>query len=186
MAKPKKTSCVAASHVVRETFDGMPIVDAEADFTLMIVTDDIVAAAGHEKDATNCILAKACARQVGASRVAFFRRTAYLDLPNSRGERRLVRYKLDDDAAAIVAAFDRGKFVRGQVTVTLKAPLPSQRLDRVLQKSRRRREVVRKSLLNGTILKTKKNPSLAAHKTNVMDIDVRNGTGLVHNVIKNG
>ena len=113
----KKLAIQGASEVRRTAFNGLPIVDAKADFTVLVRTRNVRAAKGHEKDAANCILAKACADQLGASLVAFFRTTAYLELPDSSGNRRVVRYKLDDDAAAIVAAFDRGEAssVRGEV-----------------------------------------------------------------------
>jgi hypothetical protein len=183
MAKLKTKNVHAASHVVRTTFDGLPIVDAKADFTLVVRTKDVSAAQGYEKDAANCILAKACASQVGASKVAFFRRTAYLDLPDNKGKRMVVRYKLDDDAAAIVAAFDRGKSVQGEVSVTLKAPKPSESLDRVAESSRRKRANQRKAVLNGTIVRrgpTSGPPRMAR----ISSLDVRNGTGLVHNTLK--
>lgn len=174
----------AASAVLRTTFSGLKIVDAEADFTLLVRTQDIDAAKGHEKDAANCVLAKACAKQVGASVVAFFRRIAYLELPDSKGNKVVKRYTLDDDAAAIIAAFDRGKAVKGEVMVTLKAPRRSLRLDRMLEKSRRSRVAKRKAVLSGVITErcAKKGPS--AHKAQIINVDVRNGSGLVQNIIK--
>lgn len=182
MAK-KRLAVTCASHVLSRTFSGLPIVDAKADFTLVVRTKDVQAAKGHEKDAANCVLAKACAQQVGASIVAFFRRTAYLELPDKNGKRRVVRYKLDDDAAAIVAAFDRGKTVQGEVMVTLKAPKTSQTLDKVLERSRRKRAAQRKAILNGTFTERGaiKGP---IRKAQIVNLDVRNGTGLVHNTIK--
>lgn len=181
---PRKGRSLAfhgAAEVRRSTFDGMPIVDAEADFTLLVRTEDVDAAKGNERDASNCILAKACASQVGASRVAFFRSIAYLDLPNAKGERRLVRFVLDKDASAIVRAFDRGKSVKGEVSVTLRAPTSSTTLDAIMEKAKRDRQKKRQALLvgklegDGTKARFHKRPSMA-------DMDVRVGSGLVHNI----
>ncbi len=172
-----------ASSVIRRTFGGLPMVDAKADFTLMIRTSNVKSAAGHEKDASNCILAKACQQQIGASIVAFFRQVAYLELPDSRGNSRVVRYMLDADTSAIVAAFDRGKAVKGEVTVTLRAPKRSQRLDVVLSQSRKNKARKREALLKGIILEGPKfGPT--RNRARVMDMDVRNGTGLVQSIKK--
>lgn len=184
MAKRYGAEC--ANAVLLRTFNGIPIVDAKADFTLMVRTSSVKAAEGQEKDAANCILAKACREQVGASIVAFFRRVAYLELPDSRGRKRVVRYKLDDDAAAIVAAFDRGKSVRGEVMVTLKAPRKSESLDAVRKKSRDLRERHRAAILNGIIIEKGSKSGPSPHKAKVLNLDVRNGQGLVHNSIKKG
>ena len=170
-----------AGRARREAFNGLPIVDATADFTLIVRTRDVKAARGSEKDATNCILAKACAKQVGASIVAFFRRTAYLELPDSKGNRRVVRYILDNDAAAIVAAFDRGRSIRGEVTVTLKAPRPSQTLD-VIREKGKKRSARKRAVLRGEIVDTSKANTVQFHKKPTLA--VRKGNGLVKNIVK--
>lgn len=183
--KRRRQLAIEGAHEVRrKTFDGLPIVDAKADFTLIIRTDDVKAAKGSEKDPTNCILAKACAQQVGASIVAFFRHAAYLDLPDAKGKRRVVRYLLDDDAAATVAAFDRRRSVKGEVTVTLKAPPPSQTLDALRKRNRTHRKKKRQSVLKGEVIESNKSQARFSKKPNIRDMDVRNGTGLVHNVVK--
>lgn len=184
MAKGKKNAMTNAQEVLRTTFDGIPIVDADADFSLIIRNTAVKSAKGNERDATNCILAKACAKQVGASTVAFLRTTAYLELPDARGKKRVVRYHLDKDAQAIVAAFDRGKTVKGEVMVTLKAPAPSQRLDHLRQKEQKLRKKRREAAIRGEIIAP--NPKYARYssKRSVKDMDVRNGTGLVRNVLK--
>lgn len=181
--KTKKQWAIGGAGEVRRTaFGGLPIVDAEADFSLIVRTQDVNAAKGSEKDATNCILAKACAQQVGASIVAFFRRTAYLELPDAEGNRRVVRYMLDGDAAAIIAAFDRGKSVRGEVMVTLKAPRKNETLDSVRERSARA-HARRAAVLKGEILPSR-NHGQFHKKPTITDMDVRNGTGLVHNIVK--
>ena len=185
--KRQKLAINGAADVRRETFNGLPIVDAKADFTLIVRTEAVKAAKGNEKDAANCILAKACAKQVGASIVAFFRRTAYLELPDAKGNRRVVRYILDTDAAAIVAAFDRGKNVKGEVMVTLKAPQPYQTLDSIRERGRESKRRQREAVLRGEIdelVMQNRNQKRLFKKPHVTDIDVRSGTGLVQNSIK--
>lgn len=169
-----------AAEVRRINFDGLPIVDAEADFLVQVRSSDIVAAKGNAKDPANCALAKACARQWGASTVAFFRRTAYIDLPDPNGKRSVHRFILSPEAAAVVSAFDRGKAVKGEVTVRLNAPTPSQKLDSIRKVSQgskaRRRQALLKGEIFGDLTKARfaTNPRIA-------DLDVRNGSGRVQN-----
>lgn len=172
----------AAGRVLRKTFDGMPIVDAKRDFTLSVNGKDIKA--GKRKDPGNCALANACREQVHASKVVFFRKTAYMDLPDSKGVRTVYRFLLGKEAVAFVRQFDRGEKVNGDVTVTLKAPPPSNTLDSNRAESRQRREKARKALLRGELAGTTGNKATFARKPRVSDIDVRNGTGLVHNIVK--
>lgn len=184
MAKDKMMAPAGARVVRRETFDGLPIVDADADFSLIVRTRDLKAAKGNEKDAANCILAKACANQVGATTVAFFRSVAYLDLPDDNGNRRVVRYLLDESAAAIVSAFDKGETVKGEVMVTLKAPSESMTLDAIRERSRSRNERKRKSVVNGEIIEPVVSQRRLHKSPSVKDMDVRSGTGLVQSVIR--
>jgi hypothetical protein len=184
MSKSKKLAMNNAHEVLRTTFNGLPIVDADADFSLIIRNTEVKAAKGMEKDAANCILAKACAKQVGASVVAFLRETAYLELPDAKGNKRVVRYKLDADAAAIVAAFDRGKSVQGEVMVKLKAPTASRTLDYIRANSRRTKERRNQAAIRGEIIEKDMSHARYHNKRSVKDMDVRNGTGLIHNMIK--
>lgn len=181
---PKQTAIAGANKVRRETFDGLPIVDAKDNFTLVVRTDDLKAAKGHQKDFSNCILAKACWRQVGANTVLFLRSVVYLELPNSKGEKQVVRYMLDRTASSIVRAFDRGRSVKGEVTVTLKAPKKSQQLDTVREKSRQRVKKKREAILMGQIIEPNAKLRRFAKPARIKDMDVRNGTGLIRNIPK--
>lgn len=181
MAKVSNKSAPHHAHkVIRTTFDGLPIVDAEANFSIIVRNTAVKAAKGNEKDATNCILAKACAKQVGASKVAFLRTVAYLELPDAKGNRRVVRYMMDEDAQAIVKAFDRGKTVKGEVMVTLKAPAPGRRLDRIRERWNARREAI----IRGEITDTGYSSGTHTRRNSVKDLDVRDGRGLIHNILK--
>jgi hypothetical protein len=179
MARAKRFGAEAASAVRRRTFDGKPIVDAEHNFSLIIRESAVRAARDKQKDAGHCVIAEACRDQVGEDiTVAIFRRVAYVELPNAKGKREVRRFILDPAAASIVAAFDRGRHVRTDVVVTLKAPRDGQRLDAVLARSRRNRENHRIAVINGTISER----GGSSHRVNVMDI--RHGAGLVHNSVK--
>jgi hypothetical protein len=185
MKREKGTRCNPID-VVRTTFDGLPIIDSKADLNLIVRNDDVAAAKGNQRSPGNCILAKACKRQAGSHTVAFFRRIAYLDLPDATGARQVNRFELDEAAAAIVEAFDKGKVVKGEVMVTLRSPRKSMRLDTIREKSRKQWERARRekrhAILNGTITDTK--VIRAPHKKPRVDVvSVRNGTGLVHNTI---
>lgn len=181
--KGRRLAFHGAREIRRTTFDGMPIVDSTADMTLVVSTKDVEAAKGSERDPGNCILAKACQEKVGASRVAFFRSIAYLDLPDAKGRRRLVRFMLDKDASAVVRAFDRGSSVKGEMSVTLRAPTPSTTLDSVRERAIRDRARKRQALLMGKIAGDSSKARFYK-KPNIADLDVRSGTGLVHNTLK--
>jgi hypothetical protein len=173
-----------ASKVRRETFDGMPIEDADADMFVRVSDQDIRLAEskGAQRDPANCALAQACASQLGSSRVAFFRRTAYVDLPDAKGNRRVVRFMLDAPAAAIVEAFDKGQSVRGEVVVTMRKPCNSMTLDHLRAKDAARRER-RSAIIRGEI--AGKPHNVRYHKRPTMaDMDVRHGGGRVHNSVK--
>lgn len=185
MTKRKHGNAVtAAQKVIRETFDGIPIEDAKVNFSLIVRADDIKAAKGHEKDFFNCVLAKACARQVGSRKAAFMKSCAYVEMPDAKGRKRLVRYKLDKEAAAIVDAFDRGKEVRGEVMVTLKAPTASHTLDAVHRRYTKLKKAKRQAILRGQIVAPNKSKSRRPSKASVRRMDVRNGTGMVQHVLK--
>ncbi len=182
MAKKRMIAIQAAALIRRKTFDGMPIVDAKKDFTLVVPNGSVKT--GTRKDPANCALANACREQVHASKVVFFRKTAYMDLPDPKGIRTVYRFLLGKDAVEFIKRFDRGETVKGNVTVTLKAPNPSRTLDANRKESRQRREKGRKALLRGELAGTTGNKATFAKKARISHIDVRNGTGLVHNVLK--
>lgn len=184
MATKKKPvlAVKGAENVRRETFDGLPIVDAEADMIVVVRNEDIKRARGNEKDAEKCALAKACARDFGSTKAAFFRTVAYIELPDENGNRRVVRFILGRAAAEIVRAFDRRKSIKGEVAVRLKAPSRGRKLDYVRDKQKANTKRKREAILKGKVIDVTPQAPRFAKKPNVSDIDVRNGSGLVQNV----
>lgn len=185
--KAKRFAAVGgAGKVIRREFKGLPMVDAKADFSLVLRTADIHAAKGHAKDPENCALAKACARQLHSSKVVFFRSVAYVDMPDEKGVRSVIRFILPDNTSAIIRAFDKGESVKGEVMVALKAPSDSCTLDAALKRyrnSQKLRAARRAAMLRGEITGGDTGVGIFK-KPRVADIDVRNGSGMVHNTVK--
>lgn len=165
------------SKAIRRTFEGLSIVDAVTDMALVVRKQDVAAARGSQKDASNCVIAKACRSKLGSSKVVIFRRVAYIELPDADGTRLVKRFFLSDEAAAIVRAFDRGKKVQGEVTVTLKAPNKSNTLDECRKRSIRRR----RAIMSGEVEQFSTETTFPRPRK--ADLDIRNGSGQVQNTL---
>lgn len=180
MTKKKKTKSTieGVSEIIRTTFEGLPIQDGTSSLLLTVHTEDVAKAKGKEKDAMNCILAQACQRQMHSAKVAFFRTVAYIEHADAKGQRGVYRYRLSPEARAIVAAFDGGKTVKGEVCIELLPPTPSTSLDATRARSK---ESYRKALLQGYI----KDLSQARQDAGsvVSKLDIRNGTGMVKSIV---
>lgn len=187
MAKKKQRRVAAvggAAEDVKREFDGLPVVDSVADLQIVVNEEEIAAAEGFEKDPENCVLAKACSRQLRSNKILFFRSVAYVEHPGTDGVRRVYRYLVGDAARKIIEAFDSGREVRGNVTVVLRAPVESLTLESLRKKSQRtakqRNERRKKARMIGTLVSDKSNGVGIYKKPKSKDISVRSGTGMVH------
>lgn len=177
--KKSKSMIEGVKEVIRTTFDGLPIKDGDSKLLLTVHTEDVDTATGGQKDAMNCILAKACQRQMHSATVAFFRTVAYIEHADAQGQRGVYRYMLSPEARAIIEAFDRGKRVKGEVCIELLPPPPSHSLDGARARSKSN---YRKALLTGHIKRDSNSRQFAGSLTTKLDI--RNGTGLVKSIYK--
>jgi hypothetical protein len=177
--KKSKSTIEGVKEVIRTTFDGLPIKDGESKLLLTVHTEDVDKAAGNEQDAMNCILAKACQRQMHSATVAFFRTVAYIEHADAKGVRGVYRYLLSPEARSIIEAFDRGKNVKGEVCIELLPPMSSRSLDGARARSKAN---YRKALLKGHIKNVSNARQFAGSLTTKLDI--RNGTGLVKSILK--
>lgn len=190
MAKKKNVQATqGVMFAVRREFGGMPVEDAKVDLSLVVNSEEVRAAAGHEKDPENCILARACRRQLRSSKLLFFRSVAFVHHPGDDGVDRVYRYKIGRAARAIIEAFDRKKKVTGNVMVTLEAPKGSNKIDAIRERGRRnsaaRRARKRNSLINGQLIDDLPAGGNAYRRGKAKDLSVRSGTGMVHfNVTK--
>lgn len=187
MAKRKRKQMMAVlgvAQAVKREFEGIPVVDAEADLSVVLNTAEIEAAKGNEKDPENCVLAKACRQQLRSTKVLFFRSVAYVHHPGEDGVFRVYRYKVRNATRAIIEAFDRKQKVAGNVLVKLEAPRRSDSLEYLRSKGKKHRsERKQRAALVG---KATCGGARPFKRTTAKDISVRSGTGMVHFPIVRG
>lgn len=124
------------------------------------------------QDPANCFFAKACQRLFDSTAVVFFRTVAYVDLPNNRGKRRLVRFALPAETRASIVRFDTtGEIAPGGYE--LLPPMPTQTLER---KAASARNFARKAVISG-VRKARRQPKIVAATGSG---EIRNGIGMVH------
>lgn len=181
MAKKKRKRTMAVlgvSQAIKREFEGMEVVDAKTDLPVVVNTAEVLSAAGNEKDPENCILAKACRKQLRSSKVLFFRSVAYVQHPGPDGVSRVYRYKVKKAARAIIEAFDRRQAVEGNVLVRLESPRRSDSLDYLREKSKSER--VGKKRGASIVGRAAMGGARPFKKGTAKDISVRSGTGMVH------
>lgn len=182
------------SETARETFDGLPVVDAEHELSLIVNSKDVSAA--KRKDFGNCVFANTCRRQLGSTTVAIMRQFAYVSHPDANGQTVVYRYQLSNKMRQIIASFDRGEPIEACCMFLLKPPAPSNSLEahRLSDKKclarrtaylrgelsqveakayERRSEVQKKGVA------TRRNKSKYSGLSNSDALDVRNGTGMI-------
>jgi hypothetical protein len=98
----------------------IPIVEAKHDVRIVLAPED--GASAIRGDGKNCILAQACKRSFHSSKVVFFRRVAYLELPDEKGRPRVERFCISSEAHNIIRQFDLTGIVPLRASFNLKAP----------------------------------------------------------------
>lgn len=94
----------AQKEALERFWHGLPVLDAETPLLIVVSEADMDGAIAGDPAA--CGLAKAACRLYGSSVVLFLRSIAYVDLPNSAGEREVRRYWLSDEARAAIEDLD--------------------------------------------------------------------------------
>jgi hypothetical protein len=111
---------------VHRFFRGLPVVDATEPLRVVVNKTDIRTA--KRLDPNNCVFAQACRRLFNSHAVLFLRRTAYVELPDSRGRRVVNRFKITPTVFDRIVKFDKtGEADEGGFL--LKPPVPSQRIE---------------------------------------------------------
>lgn len=105
----------------------LPIVEAKHDVRVVLAPED--GRNAKRGDGENCLLAQACRRSFGSTKVVFFRRVAYVELPDARGNPRIERFMLSEDAHNAIREFDQTGKIAERASFNLKAPGASQRLE---------------------------------------------------------
>lgn len=156
--------------VLERHFGTLECVDAKKDIRVFVTPQDFKGAV--RKDETNCVLARACKRAFGCTKVMVLRRCAYLDLPREDGTRRLERFMLSSGAARYLAGFDQGERLVPAAGFVFRAPARSETFE--VERMRTREGHARRK--RGEYLKPKRrkpapDPTMGS---------VRNGRGAVH------
>ena len=177
------------SDAISRTFEGMPVVEAERDLRIVLMPEDINKA--DRKSFDNCVFARACERQFGSTKIVLMRTRAYIAITDEKGNMRVERFVIPDEASEIIRNFDKGKKIKPGTAFHFKAPRESQTLEYERKKSKRQS---RKAKMNNELretnpqaegqakgVETRKNrPEGYNVKPKVADLDVRNGTGMIH------
>lgn len=180
-APQQRTMLDLSAQHIRRTWGDLPVVDAEKDLRVFIAPEDVAKAT--KKDPGYCVFAQACRRQFHATKVLFFRRVAYVELPTESGERRVERFIMGDGMRPLIESFDRGQGVIPKAGFLLRAPGPAHRFEAKKAKSKRDRETTLRRKLEGRSTPSRgisKEGGKAGNSPIWVDLSVRNGSGAVH------
>lgn len=86
-------------------FRGLPVVEATEPLRIVVNKSDIKS--GKRLDPNNCVFAQACKRLFNSHAVLFLRRTAYVELPDSKGIRQVHRFMISKETADKIHHFDK-------------------------------------------------------------------------------
>jgi hypothetical protein len=116
------------TELLKRVFRGMEFRDATADMIIHVKSEDIVGAVPN--DLEHCVFARTCARMFDSTLMVFMARTAYVDIEDEDGVRRVFRFHLGERMYRAVKKLDE-KGLPDSGTYVLKAPSPANRLDTV-------------------------------------------------------
>lgn len=157
------------------TFGELPVVDALGDMLIMPTNEDIEKAV--PADPEHCVFSECCRRTLGSLSVVFFKTCAYVDIPNPKGDGRVVaRFELPQRTRELIQEFDRGHEVNPGGYL-LKKPNPGSTLEAKREIRQACRDRKRKAIIAGTFVEGESRESKRRY---AFTVGVRNGTGRVH------
>lgn len=139
-SNPRKGRSIEQSEVFERLWDGLEVIDAVHEIRVAVLPEDVDGAI--KTDPKNCVLAKACQRSFGVQHVAFFRRTAYVQIPDERGNQRVERFKLSQAAFELLEEYDQTGSVSSGAAFILRPPKPSETLEGMRDYAKERRHAV--------------------------------------------
>lgn len=166
---------------IKRFFDDLPVIEGSKDLRLFIRDCDVTSAS--RKDPGNCVFAQACKRQFAARIVIFYKGIAYIALPQEDGTSAIERFVIPPAMEKLIVNFDKGLPIKNLAGFLLKAPTESQTLAGSIVRNRKnaakKRELKkhRPASIVGSVNSRTSGPQA---KARVIDLDVRNGTGMVH------
>ena len=178
MKTQSENKCLRLQSITR-LWGGIPVKDSEHDLRVIIKPCDVKGAV--EKDPENCVFAKACRRSFGTKKVLFFRRIAYVEIPDENGESKVERFFMSESVHNLIRDFDRGNAIIPHGGFLLKAPSPSNTLESKRIKQRANEKRIKEALLKGESLESVKKPKHSSvKKPKEIDMEIRSGKGMVH------
>lgn len=93
--------------IIKLNFGVLPVVDAISAIRLQPMPQDVAGAV--QKDPRKCVFARCATRMFGASKVVFYKSSAYIDLVGEDGIRRVERFYVSDKIHREIVKFDRGE-----------------------------------------------------------------------------
>lgn len=155
------------------------VVDAEQNLSLFTRPEDLLAAT--KKDPGACVFAQACKRQFAATKVQFWRRIAFVELPGPNGKPRVERFSMPANMRRLVENFDRGKSIEAFGRFELRKPQPSETYAAKSRRNKAQGARRRAAILNGTLPPVRGMQGKGAFSKPAISIDleVRDGRGQV-------
>jgi hypothetical protein len=179
MAKTKKRAskspALSHSEIVRLWGD-VEVVDATKDLRVFVQPEDVQSA--KAKDPGNCVFAQACKRQFQATKVIFWKTTAYVDLPGPSGKRRVERFLVSSQMRSLIENFDKGNAVPDMAGFELKKPRESETFAKKAERTAKSYRERKKALINGA-RRGNQGKGAYSNPARVIDLEVRSGLGRV-------
>jgi predicted GIY-YIG superfamily endonuclease len=156
----------------------VPVVDATKPLRVFIQPIDLKKAT--KKEPGQCVFAQACKRQFAATKVLFWRRVAYIELPDSTGKKRVERFRLSESMRNLIEQFDKGNPIIPEAGFELKVLHYSETFEgRHVKAARDRNSAKKRAAIEGErVIKKQTKPTKESMIK--IDLEVRNGTGRVH------
>ena len=128
----------AEKELLERWFEGHDrVIDADRDIDLVVLAEDLIGAVPCHPE--RCVIAQAAQRAYDSDVCLVYGRVAYLARPDEDGAERLYRYELSGKTLERRDEFDATGAHPTGVTIVLKAPKPSNRLEYRREQQRRER-----------------------------------------------
>lgn len=171
---------------LRRLWGDIDVEDGKADFQVLIRPEDVRTA--KRKDFGGCIFAQSCKRVTGSDKVAFYKSVAYIGMADEQGKPVVRRFVIPEAARKLIASFDRGQPVPENASYILKAPPKSRSFESERDGRRKRKLLQRERLalkIEGEMIESNRGVGRSSPgEPLVVDLSVRNGTGVVHFKLK--
>lgn len=165
---------ITPSSIVR-MWDDAKVIEATQPLRVFLLKEDVEGA--ERGNPTNCAFARAIKRSCGSVRAVFLKRTAYIELLQKDGKKRVERYFMPPDMRSMIELFDK----TGECPVAGFVLVPHSKTERLEARRLRHLRCHRNALIKGTTRRGTKKKPIDIRIEGVRQVGgVRNGSGLVH------